>query len=208
MRIVIYIVAFCCFSGVVASAPMEPIPKVLEPCSVCHGTQLMGNVNTGAPRLTGLPGWYISNQITAFKNGWRGVHKDDHTGAEMLPMAKSLTPEVLEIAIDFAGKASSPLPKATLNGDVAHGEKLYTQCVACHGAKAQGNQALFAPPLASLNDWYILRQLMHFKQGIRGQAEHYNNGKIMASAVLTLPDEAAMIDLATYITQIRSEKEN
>jgi cytochrome c oxidase subunit 2 len=208
MRILVLLLIACSFSHVSFSEPMEPIPKALEPCSVCHGTQLMGNPNTGAPRLTGLPGWYISNQITAFKKGWRGSHPDDHSGAEMVPMAKSITADMLKMAIKFANTASSPIPQPTLHGDVSRGKKLYSQCAACHGENAQGNKALSAPPLISLNDWYILKQLKHFKEGIRGQAAGYTNGNMMAVSVQNLPDEAAMTDLATYITHIKTEKEN
>ena len=37
-----------------AQAKEAATPAGLEYCTVCHGSQLMGNVNIGAPRLTGL----------------------------------------------------------------------------------------------------------------------------------------------------------
>ena len=48
---------------------------------------------------------------------------------------------------------------------------LYTTCVACHGAKGEGNKALNAPAIASQEAWYIARQLKNFKEGIRGTHE-------------------------------------
>ena len=46
-------------------------PKGYEQCTVCHGSQLKGNVNIGAPRLTGLSQWYIERQLKKFKHGLR-----------------------------------------------------------------------------------------------------------------------------------------
>jgi cytochrome c oxidase subunit 2 len=37
-------------------------PKGLEYCTVCHGSQLKGNSNIGAPRLTQLSPWYVNRQ--------------------------------------------------------------------------------------------------------------------------------------------------
>ena len=47
-------------------------------------------------------------------------------------------------------------PTATLRGDAARGEDYYINiCSACHGGNAQGNDALGAPALAGVNDWYL-----------------------------------------------------
>ena len=43
-------------------------PAGLEYCTVCHGSQLKGNVNIGAPRLSGLPQWYVERQLQNFKD--------------------------------------------------------------------------------------------------------------------------------------------
>lgn len=184
------------------------LPEALESCSVCHGTQLMGNENTGAPRLSQLPGWYVENQIAAFKNEWRGKHADDHSGAEMMPTAKMLSPEVIALAVNFIEKSSSIAPSSEVLGDIDNGRKIYAQCALCHGQQAQGNKTLSAPPLAGLNDWYIVKQLKNFKDSVRGSASGYTNGQIMMASAQVLKDENAMIDVAFYISQINSDKEN
>ncbi len=52
-------------------------------------------------------------------------------------------------------------------------------CVACHGSKAEGNQALKAPALAAQDAWYIENQLLAFQQGWRGTAEGDSSGASM-----------------------------
>jgi cbb3-type cytochrome c oxidase subunit III len=65
-------------------------------CSSCHGSHGHGNQALGAPNLVGLDPVYMERQITAFRSGTRGAHKDDKWGAQMrvgagmLPDAKSV----------------------------------------------------------------------------------------------------------------------
>ncbi|MFC3121022.1 c-type cytochrome [Agaribacter flavus] len=180
-----------------------PVPESLVTCMVCHGSQLMGSEGTRAPRLLGLQPWYLRNQIDAFKKGWRGVHEDDVTGYEMLPVAQSITPEMLEEAINFIARATAPLPDKTIDGDPISGEKLYTQCAACHGASGEGNEALGAPRLTGLNDWYISTQLNYFKSGVRGGDPENTNGVIMASAAQSLSDDKMIADVTAYISSLQ-----
>ena len=81
------------FSSFANAQNIVPTPDSVVPCTVCHGVQLMGNKSNDAPRLAELPAWYIERQINEFKAQGRGVHPDDHSGAEMLPSAMLLTPE-------------------------------------------------------------------------------------------------------------------
>jgi cytochrome c oxidase subunit 2 len=84
-------------------------------------------------------------------------------------------------------------------GDPAAGQARYGVCAGCHGAQGEGNPAMNAPKLAGLGDWYLRRQLVHFKQGARGTHEKDTFGKIMAPMAATLPDEKAIDDVAAYI---------
>lgn len=84
-------------------------------------------------------------------------------------------------------------------GDANRGKALYTTCGACHGQQAEGMEALNAPALKGLETWYIVRQLQHFKQGIRGSNPKDTYGMQMAPMAQLLPDEQAMEDVAAYI---------
>ena len=87
-------------------------------------------------------------------------------------------------------------------GDAERGKTLYATCGACHGVNAEGMQALNAPSLSGLNDWYIVRQLQNFKKGIRGTNPSDTYGMQMAPMAQILPDDQAMEDVAAYITTL------
>ena len=53
-------------------------------------------------------------------------------------------------------------------GDPAKGKALYATCASCHGANGEGNQALNAPAIAGQMEWYRPRQVMNWKNGVRG----------------------------------------
>ena len=59
-------------------------------CVACHGDKGQGNPLTKGPKLTGLPDWYIFDQIKKFKSGIRGAHPDDLEGKLMAPMSQLL----------------------------------------------------------------------------------------------------------------------
>ena len=62
-------------------------------CSACHGAKAEGNAALNAPKLTGLPSWYLTRQLKSFKEGVRGTHAGDTYGAQMRPMAMMLVDE-------------------------------------------------------------------------------------------------------------------
>jgi cytochrome c oxidase subunit 2 len=84
-------------------------------------------------------------------------------------------------------------------GDPAAGQALYAVCAACHGAAGEGNQTLNGPKLAGQNAWYLKRQLVNYKQGLRGTHDKDVNGKVMAPMAATLADEAAIDNVVAYI---------
>ncbi len=88
---------------------------------------------------------------------------------------------------------------ALADGDPARGEALYATCSACHGQQAEGMIALNAPALNGLQNWYIVRQLKNFKDGIRGSNPKDTYGIQMAPMAQTLPDAQAMEDVTAYI---------
>ena len=185
-------------------------PEPYRYCAVCHGVELVGNQSVDAPKLAGLPAWYLDRQMEAFRQGWRGTHPGDVTGMEMRPQATVLTPEQVDAAVAYA--ASVPAHNAhaaapTVTGDPVRGETLYEPCAACHGERGDGNQALLSPPLAGQSDWYMVTQLEHFRSGARGTAPGDTQGSIMRASALTLPDDQAIVDVVAYINTLDSSTE-
>ena len=84
-------------------------------------------------------------------------------------------------------------------GDPAAGEARYAPCAGCHGPKGQGMRETGAPKLAGQSPWYLIRQLQHFKSGLRGTHEADTRGQQMRPFARTLPDYEAMADVVAYI---------
>jgi cytochrome c oxidase subunit II len=93
----------------------------------------------------------------------------------------------------FAQSAARPA------GDPAAGQAMFAVCAGCHGAQGEGNAVVHAPKLSGQGDWYLKRQLMHYKQGARGTHDKDTYGKVMAPMAATLPDETAVDNVVAYI---------
>ena len=91
--------------------------------------------------------------------------------------------------------------RAITTPDLAAGQAQYATCIACHGAQAEGNQALNAPRLAGQQAWYIERQLAYFKQGVRG-GDGDTYGQQMTAFANLLATDQAVRDVAAYIASL------
>ena len=63
-------------------------------------------------------------------------------------------------------------------------------------------EALNAPALAGQEEWYVIRQLQNFKNGIRGTNPKDTFGMQMAPMAQTLPNDQAIEDVAAYIKSL------
>jgi len=59
-------------------------------CAACHGASGEGNAAVRAPRIGGLPSWYIASELQRFQHNLRGKHPDDADGLRMRAMARQL----------------------------------------------------------------------------------------------------------------------
>jgi len=59
-------------------------------CGACHGVKGEGVWATLAPRLAGMPDWYLTRQLENFRSGVRGAHPSDYSGAQMAQLAIAL----------------------------------------------------------------------------------------------------------------------
>jgi cytochrome c oxidase subunit 2 len=173
-------------------------------CLLCHGTNANGNYGIRAPKLSGMEPWYLARQLENFAAGARGVPAEDAPGHEMGPVGMRLKHEgAIDAAVQFIGKLESKRPAPTITGDVAHGKKLYETCVACHGAKGEGNPSLQAPALAARSDWYLASQLANYQKSLRGADARDTYGAQMRAIVSTLPDAKAITDVVAYINTLK-----
>ncbi len=141
------------------------------PCSVCHGAQGEGQPQAGFPRLDGLNGVYVRQQLDDFADGKR-------SNDIMRPIASALSADERQAVASFysaqtAAKAAEPAnaDAATIARGLAlaaHGDwsKGLPGCNQCHGPDGQGVAGTF-PKLAAQNAKYITQQLQDWQQGKR-----------------------------------------
>jgi len=169
-------------------------------CSACHGQEAEGNLALNAPKLSGQGDWYLKNQLKNYKQGARGTHEKDVFGKMMAPMAATLGDEAAidNVVAYIKTLPDNPVP-ATVDGNALKGQKPYVTCAACHGSDGQGNQAMNAPRLAGMSDWYLVTQLKNFKHGVRGAHPKDKYGPQMASMAAILANDQAIDNLVSYI---------
>ncbi|MBB3232957.1 c-type cytochrome [Halomonas stenophila] len=169
-------------------------------CQACHGARGQGQQATNAPRLAGLDADYLRRQLHNFRVGARGTREGDDYGRQMRPFAQSLPDEaaIRDLAAYIETLPVAPTA-ATVEGDRRMGERLYRSCATCHGPQGQGRSAYRAPRLAGMSDWYLVRQLQHFRAGIRGRHPRDAYGNQMVDMAQVLVDDAAIRDVVAYI---------
>jgi cytochrome c oxidase subunit 2 len=87
-----------------------------------------------------------------------------------------------------------------ISGNVEAGRVIYNNtCKTCHGENGEGNLKFQAPALANSDDWYLYRQLINYRNGIRGYDDHDTVAFQMAAMVKTLKDTVAVADVIAYI---------
>ena len=173
-------------------------------CGACHGMQAEGNPALNSPKLSGQGDWYLKRQLKYFKHGTRGTHDKDVYGKQMAPMAATLADDAAmdNVVAYIRTLPDNPAPP-TLKRNTTDGRRLYATCGACHGSEGRGIQAMNAPRLAGMSDWYLVTQLKNFKQGIRGAHPKDLYGPQMVSMAAILADDQATNDLVAYINTFK-----
>lgn len=170
-------------------------------CIACHGVNGQGNPALNAPALAGQSADYLARQIKHYQSGARGADARDTLGRQMQGMAATLaTPEAVAnvaayIASLPAGDGGEAGQHDTRNGEVQYN----ASCGACHGANAQGNPALNAPNLATLDEAYLRRQYANFQEGIRGSHPDDKYGRQMQMMSSMLATDKDLDDVIGFI---------
>lgn len=175
-----------------------------QACIACHGANGQGNEAMNAPKLAGLSSWYSKRQLQYFKHNVRGFSSEDTFGAQMAAMSATLPDD--KAIVDVSAYIQS-LPNVKLEqnvaADIVKGKFLYRNCSFCHGNNGQGNYALNAPRLAGQHSWYLKRQLLNFKNDIRGKHEGDLYGKQMVLMSRLLQNDEAIEQVLAYINQLQ-----
>ena len=87
-------------------------------------------------------------------------------------------------------------------GNAAVGSAQYVICAACHGPEGQGIAAVNAPKIAGQPDWYLKRQILSYKNGLRGVHQDDTFGQQMIGMVATLANETAVDNVVAHIATL------
>ena len=177
-------------------------------CATCHGAAGEGNRGLGAPALTQLSAEYITRQLNHFVSGIRGAHPDDDAGKRMaLSVANLAEADIAELAVLITTQLPPAKPLRTLNGNAARGKDYYTNiCSACHGGNAQGNDALGAPALAGVNDWYLKSSYQSYLEGHRGAYPDDFYGAQMARLAPALANGDDINDVIAHVATLPPQR--
>jgi len=171
-------------------------------CVACHGAQGEGNPLLNAPKLAGQDGWYLARQLRNFREGLRGTDDKDIYGRQMVAFASMVDAAGARNIAAYLDTLPEQPSSPTVTGNVARGESLYLSCSACHGTRGQGVWSTNAPRLALMSDWYLVRQLQNFQQGIRGTHPDDFYGAQMAQLSKIARDGQAANDVVAYINTL------
>jgi len=194
-----------CVSGQTQAERGEELYKY---CEHCHGEAGEGHADFRVPAIAGFDQWYLEAQLQKFRVGARGDHPLDLDGLRMRPMSRTLASdaEVTQVAAYVANLDPVDPADMMTGGDPGAGRLLFTQpidgsqpCVDCHGDRGEGKRDMNGPSLLHQSDWYLVAQLIKFRQGIRGADNLDVSGITMRPQALALPDEQAILDVVAYI---------
>ena len=173
-------------------------------CAACHGAAGDGNRALGAPALTQLSTDYLTRQLRHFVNGVRGAHPDDDAGKRMaLSVANLSETDIPDLAALITTELPPAQPGTTITGDAARGEDYYVNiCSACHSGNGHGNDALGAPALAGVNDWYLKSSYQSYLEGLRGTHPDDFYGAQMARLAPALAKGDDIDDVIAFITTL------
>jgi cytochrome c oxidase subunit 2 len=190
--------------GALEDGPTSEAVGTVTVCVVCHGPKGGGNRALHAPLIGGLDASYVNRQLNLFRTGTRGGTDEDPYGTQMRAIVfapDDFRTTAEDLGAYFSQLEPEPAPD-TVMGDAERGEDLYAVCAACHGPEGRGVAQLQAPGLTRQPDWYIVRQLEHYRDGLRGADPEDTLGMQMAPIVNSLPGDDAFVDIAAYINTL------
>ena len=139
-------------------------------CVTCHALSSVADGSGAAPKLAGIPAYYLAKQLRDFASG---VRADDI----MSGIARTMKPEdIADVSEYYSGVRGAPTPPPAAEPDLlALGTRLATvgdetkmtqACEGCHGPEGRG-EAPAIPPLAGQYAPYIALQMRMWQEGQR-----------------------------------------
>jgi cytochrome c553 len=196
------LLASCVDSETTTGDPLDATPPTTPPaatagtgvyaqvCAACHGVNGEGKEELHSPSITGLPTWYLEEQVKKFRSGSRGFHPGDLPGQQMRAISLALTDaQIAEAAATVASMQARPTEAPPPGFDLETARYRYAnECMECHRYNGKGEIVFHSAPLISLNRSYLRRQLFNFRAGKRGATEGDLYGAKMVENMKSLTD--------------------
>jgi cytochrome c553 len=163
------------------------IHEQAESCAACHGPGGHSSM-TEVPSLAGQPAYYLTLQLTLFRDKQR-------QSARMSPVAASLSDsDVEQLSAYFA--ALPPAEPLDGQDNSGAGERLVqaNHCASCHLATYAGQNQM--PRLAGQREDYLLKAMKDYRDGKRPGFDG-----TMTEVLHGLPDRD-LAALAHYLSQL------
>ncbi|MEM0896344.1 MAG: c-type cytochrome [Verrucomicrobiota bacterium] len=174
-------------------------------CANCHGGKGEGKKELMAPSIAAMPDWYIEAQIAKFKRDQRGTEPADAAGLTMHAIASTLDAEAVQQLAAYIDQLPIIPTKNTRGGDPKLGEEVYADiCMECHRFNGRGEPYFRSAQLIGLPDWYIVRQLKNFRDGVRGSDVEDEEGQKMHRVTMRM-DDKTIDSLAAHIAVLADE---
>src|SRR6185503_19115150 len=96
-------------------------------CAPCHGESGEGKPDLAAPKIAGLPQWYVVLELHKFRDGLRGKHPDDVEGLRMRAMSRQMMTdaEVERVSTYVAGLPHVSTDPTLTGADPAGGQTAF-----------------------------------------------------------------------------------
>jgi len=165
------------------------IQEQAESCAACHGPGGHSSM-TEVPSLAGQPPYYLTLQLTLFRDKQR-------QSARMSPIAAALSDsDVEQLSAYFAALPAAEPRDGQDNSGAAEGERLAqaNHCASCHLATYAGQNQM--PRLAGQREDYLLKAMKDYRDGKRPGFDG-----TMTEVLHGLPDRD-LAALAHYLSQL------
>jgi cytochrome c553 len=173
-----------------AAGAVGPIQEQAESCGACHGPGGHSSM-TEVPSLAGQPAYYLTLQLTLFRDKQR-------QSARMSPIAAALSDSDVEQLGAYFAALPPPEPLAGQDSSRAgEGERLAqaNHCASCHLATYAGQNQMAR--LAGQREDYLLKAMKDYRDGKRPGFDG-----TMTEVLHGLPDRD-LAALAHYLSQLR-----
>lgn len=182
----------------VADQELPPLtePAVYISCISCHGPDGLGSEAIHAPPIAGQRAAYLEAQLLAFRSGERGGHNADIWARQMALMSNPLSDSDISSLAFFLSQQPRWAVPAVKADQTPTG---FAVCGSCHGEKPSAAGDLDVPQVWGMPSEYLFRQLIAYRDGIRGHRASEGSPNVMSQIMNSSMTDKMLSEFADYL---------